>query len=109
MKGFNVRQRWCIWLTGVALLASVLFPPWWWRTDPRNPFDTLWHKDSEHNSSDFQIDQGKRRSWLFDPPEAPASVYSFQRGIVVPELSAQIAVMLILGAGLLWVLKNDRA
>ncbi len=98
----NVKQRWCIWLTGTAVLASILFPPWWWSA--RQAHIDLLSLGGDSKRS-FVLG-GKQRAWVFDPPLPPGDDYVFEHGIVYKELALQIAVIALLGLGLIWVVQD---
>jgi hypothetical protein len=119
-NNLNMRQRWCVWLTGVGILASLLFPPWSfkvgytseWRDRPRLPDSSGTGKPSDFGSvfgGRTEWLEHEERRWIFDLPTKPYGADSFSREIALPELGAQVSIIIVLGLGLLWVLQNGRA
>ncbi len=109
MHRLSMKQRWVVWFCGLGVLVSLLFPPWW--------LEETWDNDTPQRHYGTQVFRGRARRWLFNPPGevdlklvvGQANNDRFTRGIAYPELAFEIAAILILGAGLLWVVRDERA
>jgi hypothetical protein len=54
-----------------------------------------------------RMDGDKRRGWFLSRPRRPSQAFRFDRGIDLQELASETALVLLVGGGLLWVLKES--
>lgn len=99
----NQKQRWVILAAGCIILFMIVFPPWWWRGT-----SDIWGLGVYGKSPpDCGGATSYEYRWFFSPPEHYVGKdCGIVSGIEYHRLIAGLGLVLIVGVGLLWVLKD---
>jgi hypothetical protein len=102
----NQKQRWVIWAMGCLLLGILAYPPWWWS----EAYAWDYVKGVSSCFASHKYYGGKYYDWYFAPPphSLGRSDCGFDFGIEYWRWATEIGLVVIVGGGLLWVVKDRR-